>query len=38
MKSDDGRSMNSRLNSEKEMPPSAGKVASSRRTACVSGL
>ena len=27
--------MKSRLNSAKEMPPSAGSVASSRRTACV---
>ena len=27
--------MNSRLNSAKEMPPSAGSVASSRRTACM---
>ena len=27
--------MKSRLNSAKEMPPSAGSVASSRRTACI---
>lgn len=27
--------MKSRLNSAKEMPPSAGRVASSRRTACI---
>lgn len=28
--------MNSRLNSAKEIPPSDGSVASSRRTACTS--
>ena len=34
-RSEEGRSMKSRLNSAKEMPPSAGSVASSRRTACI---